>query len=361
MKAVRAIHQLLSGFADGDAISHCAMVLRCLLLSWGIPSEIFVERERVSPAMRSHCRELREYQGRDGEAVIHHYGIASTAQQVYLQSPAHRILVYHNITPAEYYDGFDDSLAAQLRSARASLPDVVKGTQACWAVSRFNARELEAAGAGEVEVFPLVFDSAPLDRPAFSPVCDKFRTKLSTWLYVGRMAPNKRIETLIESFYWYHKTLNPYSRLVLVGSDRSCPRYYAMLRMLAGDFDLANVCFEGFAAPEGLPSYYRCADVFVTTSEHEGYCLPLLEAMHLGVPVVAQGIGGIPEALDGAGVLYQELKPAELAVLIHRIQGDAAVRAEILASQARRMETVRKRDLGAELRGLLTQSGLSLV
>jgi glycosyltransferase involved in cell wall biosynthesis len=348
-----AIHQLLSGFADGDAISHAAMVMRDVFRSWGVPSEIFAEEGHISPSMRHECRTLAEYNGQSGDSVIHHYGIASAAQATYVKSPARRILVYHNITPATFFDGFDDGVAAQLRKAREFLPEIAGKSAACWAVSKFNAGELESLGIKNVRVFPLVFSSTPLDVPPDGPVLDKFKVKLTTWLSVGRIAPNKNLESLIEAFYWYHKTLNPYSRLVIVGSERSCPRYSAMLRMLAGDFDLANVCFEGFASPRGLPSYYRSSDVLVSTSLHEGYCLPLLEAMHLGVPVVAQSVGGIPEALDGAGVQFDGLNSAEIALLIHHLLTKQDVRHHVLDSQNTRMEKIRKRDINSELRNLL--------
>ena len=348
-----AYHQLLSGFADGDAISHCALTLQEVFRRWGSASEIFVADGRVAPAMRTRCRPLSEYRGQAGEVAIHHYSIASPAVEAYLQTPARRVMIYHNITPPEYFAGFDDRVAAQLREALDRLPEVVARSQACWADSAFNARDLSAAGCAQPRVFPLVFDRTTLDVPDDPRVMDKFRTRLTNLLYVGRIAPNKRVETLIEAFYWYHKNLNPFSRLIIIGSDRSCPAYFDMLRMQVGDYDLANVCFEGFASPEGLPSYYRLADVFVSTSEHEGYCLPLLEAMHLGVPVVAHGIGGMPEALAGAGVQYRGLKPPELAYLLHRVIGDSKLRAEVLTAQGRRMQDVAKRDIGEELRALL--------
>lgn len=353
---MRAVHQILSGFADGDAISHCARVLRDQVRALGFDSELYVVPEHCSPALRGECRPLAEYRGAADEHVIHHYSIGSPALDVYLRSPARRILLYHNITPAEYFTAFDEGVARQLAEARALLPGVVRGSAACWAVSRFNAAELEAVGARDVQVFPLVFDPAPLDVPADHLVLDKFQARLTNILFVGRIAPNKKVETLVEAFCWYNKTLNPFSRLILVGSELSCPRYYAMLRMLAGDFDLPNVCFEGFASPGGLPTYYRVADVFVTTSEHEGYCLPLLEAMHLGVPVIAHAVGGMPEALDGAGVEYRDLSTGELACLIDRVARDGALRSEILATQKTRMEKVRRRDIASELRALLGES-----
>lgn len=350
-----AFHQLLSGFADGDAISHCAVTLQEVFRRWGAASEIYVVNGRVAPAMRHLCRPLSEYRGIPGDVAIHHYSIASPAVETYLQTAARRVMIYHNITPPDYFAGFDDRVAAQLREALARLPEVVASSHACWADSAFNALDLTGAGCAQARVFPLVFSSEPLDVPDDGRVTDKFKVKLTNVLYVGRIAPNKRVENLIETFYWYHKNLNPFSRLIIIGSDRSCPAYFDMLRMLVGDYDLANVCFEGFASPEGLPSYYRLADVFVSTSDHEGYCLPLLEAMHMGVPVVAHGIGGMPEALGGAGVQYRGLKPSELSYLLHRVIHDDAVRAEVLASQARRMEAVRKRDIEGELRELLAE------
>jgi glycosyltransferase involved in cell wall biosynthesis len=167
------------------------------------------------------------------------------------------------------------------------------------------------------------------------------------------MAPNKNIEEVVEAFHWYHKTINPLSRLVVIGSERSCPRYAAMLRMLASDLNLPNAGFEGFASPGGLPTYYRNADLFVTASRHEGYCLPLLEAMHYGVPVLARATGGIPEAVNGSGCLYDELAPAELAGLMHRLISDPALRGTVLESQKRRMDEVRRRNVDTELDALL--------
>jgi glycosyltransferase involved in cell wall biosynthesis len=356
-----AVHQLLSGFADGDAISHAALTLRNTFRKLGHASDVFVEEGFVSPSMMHECRPLGEYRGKPGEVVVHHYGIASRAQHSYLESPARRIMVFHNITPPEYYDGFDDRVAAQLRAARAALPDIIKASAACWAVSAYNAAELTALGASNVRVFPLVFDAAPLNVAEEGPVADRFLPRLTTWLSVGRLAPNKALETLIEAFNWYHRTLNPHSRLMIIGSPRSCPRYYALLRMLVGDFDLANVCFEGFASPRGLPTYYRKADVLVSTSEHEGYCLPLLEAMHCGLPVVARTVGGVPEALDGAGVQYDHLSTAELALLVHRVTGDPVLRGRVLASQQRRMQAVAARDLVTEVQALLAEAGMAAI
>lgn len=346
------VDQILSGLAEGDAISQAALAMQGVFRQWNWSSELYAVKAHVSPVMQSKCRAAGEYRGGPSDVLVHHYSIGSPALDVFRAAAARKVLVYHNITPADYFRGFDDRVAAQLEVARAQLTDLADEVDAAWAVSEFNAAELRAAGFRNVRVFPLLFDPATLGGVPDPSVFRKFGAKLKTWLYVGRLAPNKKIETLIEAFYWYHKTLEPFSRLVLVGSERSCPRYFTMLRMFVGDLDLPNVCFEGFASPNGLPAYYRMADVFVTTSEHEGYCLPLVEAMHMGVPVVARAIGGMPEALNGAGVQYDGLSPNELAGLVHRVVTDSTVRQEALNSQQRRMAEIAARNVEAELKEL---------
>lgn len=347
------IHQILAGYADGDAISNEAILLRDIFRRWDHSSEIYADPVHVSPSLMADCRSLANYTAQPGDVCLHHYGIASPAAGVFLASAAKKILVYHNITPAEYFAGFDDAVAGQLREARRILRAVAGRSDAVWTVSRFNAAELASEGIEGVKVFPLLFAPARADLAPEPLIIKKFAGSLKNILFVGRLAPNKRVEDLIMAFAWYHIAINPFSRLIIVGSKRSAARYYTMLRMLIGDLNLPNVCFEGFAAPAGLEAYYRVADLYVSTSAHEGYCLPLVEAMAHGIPVIARDAGGTPEAMDGAGVLYENLDPAELAVLMDRVLTDRALRGEILASQQERVQRARARDLEAEVKALM--------
>ena len=347
------IHQILAGYADGDAISNEAIQLRQIFRRWGHRSEIYVDPSRVSPSLKTDCRSLADYAAGESDLCLHHYGIASPATEVFLASPAKKIMVYHNITPAEYFAGFDDAVAAQLRAARLALREVARRSDAVWADSHFNAAELKAENIDGVKVFPLLFSP---ERPAIPPdplILKKFAGPLKNILFVGRIAPNKRVEDLILAFAWYHLAINPFSRLIIIGSNRSAARYYTMLRMLVGDLDLSNVCFEGFVSPARLLAYYRVADLYVSASEHEGYCLPLVEAMDHGIPVIARVAGGTPEAMDGAGVLYEDLTPAELGALFDRVLTDAALRKEILISQQRRVQRAKDRNLEAEVQALM--------
>lgn len=350
----RRIDQLLPGFADGDAISNAAVIIRASLLKSGYESDIYAPMNRVSPPLRNECMNLYDYDPPSDSISICHYGISSPATRFFLNSRTRKILVYHNITPAEYFRGFYDKVADSLQTARKELPEIAGQSDAVWAVSRFNASELEEMGISSVQVFELPFSTRLLDTPPDEELLERRRAPLTTILFTGRIAPNKRIEDLIMSFAWYHKTINRQSRLLVVGSNRSCPRYFTMLRMMVGDLDMPNICLEGFASQGGLSAYYQVSDLYMCASEHEGYCLPLLEAMHKGLPVISRASGGAPEAMGGAGILYEDLAPRELAELMHLAMSDEVIRSEILDKQRKRVEQAVSRPLSDEIQQLLS-------
>ena len=348
-----AIHQIAAGFAAGDAISLEALALRDLCRELGVASEIYVPAERIAPDCRSAVRPLADYRPGAGELLIFHYSIQSPATEAFRRSPARKVVVYHNVTPADYFRAFDEPLAAQLAAARVELAEVAQAADAVWADSAFNAAEVAALGVRGVRVFPLLFSDRAFAGPPDPAAQGRWSGPSKKILFVGRMAPNKCVEELIEAFAWYHKRLERRSELILVGSERSCPRYFAMLRMFAAELDLMAVSFVRYASPAGLVAYYEGSDLFMTTSRHEGYCLPVVEAMFKGVPVLARQTGGVPEAMDGAGVMFDEASPQELAGLMHRMMSDPALRGEVLASQQARIQRLRARPVREELQALL--------
>ena len=348
-----AIHQLTAGFASGDAISLEAVAIRDVCRAMGLASEIFVPGENVTEDGRPQVRSLEEYAPTGSELLIYHYSIQSRATDAFRRSAARKVVIYHNITPALFYRGFDERVVGQLDTARRELAEVAGLAEAVWADSAFNAAEITALGATNVRVLPLLFSARAFDVPADPVVLQGLSGPSKKMLFVGRMAPNKCVEELIEAFAWYHKGIERRSELILVGSERTCPRYFAMLRMFAAELDLMSVSFVRYASPAGLISYYQRADLFATTSRHEGYCLPVVEAMFKGVPVLARNTGGVPEAMDGAGVLFDEAKPEELAALMARVITDGALRRDILTGQQARIQRLLERPVQKELQGLL--------
>ena len=348
-----ALHQLLAGFAHGDAISHEALAIQSLCRELGFMSEIFAPAESIAPNTAGACLPLGAYRPQASDLVIGHYSITSAATETFLASPSKKIVIYHNITPPEFFAPFDTALATQLAKARRGLGDVLARADAVWADSEFNAAELRALGTANARVFPLLFQPDGLNLPPDPAVLAKFAVPMKNILFVGRIAPNKCIEELITAFAWFHRNIEPQSRLLIVGSDRSAPSYYAMLKMYAAELDLDTVFFERFASPAGLAAYYQIADCFATTSRHEGYCLPLVEAMTLKVPVIARRTGGTPEAMGNAGILIDDFRPEELAELFGLVCHDSALKQSVLAAQQKRVEEVLNRPVKAELLALL--------
>ena len=348
-----AIHQMTAGFVTGDAISLEIVGIRDLCRAMGYESEIFVPIEVTTAESRLMVRPLEAYRPAASELLIYHYSIQSPATDAFRRTTARKVLIYHNVTPAAFFKGFDERVVRQLEDGRRELGAVAALADAVWADSAYNAAEVAAMGAKRVKVFPLLFSPGTYDLPPDPVVLQGLSSPSKKILFVGRMVPNKCVEELIEAFAWYHKHVERRSELLLVGSERTCPRYFAMLRMFAAELDLMSVSFIRYASPAGLVSYYQRADLFVTASRHEGYCLPVVEAMFKGVPVLARNTGGVPEAMDGAGVMFDEANPEELAALMARMISDGALRSEVLASQQARIQRLLARPVREEFQNLL--------
>ena len=353
LKTFLAIDQLLAGFATGDAISHEARILQKLLRTEGYSSDLFVDAVHADAHMKTVWYPLEAYKSHPKKLLIYHYAGESPATQCFLRSESRKIILYHNITPSHFFKRYDDQLAEQLEKSRSELVEVCRQADALWAVSEYNAKEIRDLDVGPVAVFPLMFDPDSFSGPADPEFTQKIASDTLDVLSVGRLVPNKNIEELIQAFAVYHHRINSMSRLFIVGSEWSCPRYYTMLKLLSAEMNTQRIHFQGFVSAAHLPSYYEIADVFVSTSLHEGYCLPVIEAMHKGVPVIARETGGIPEALDNAGVLYQDLDITELAELIHLVTSDPDWKERILASQQDRVAALKRRPIKRELEDLL--------
>lgn len=353
MNRTPRIDQFMAGFATGDATSGAALVIRDQLRTLGFPSDIYAPAAYVMPAIRSECRDLADYSGTSRDLVIHHFGLWSDATEAVLKMTGRKVLIYHNITPGHFFRGYHDATAERLDRSRSRLPEAAEACDLLWADSHFNAAELQAVSDKPVRVFSLPFYSRWLDTPPDAERVRRLTAPVVTLLSVGRMAPNKRLEELIRAFACYRRLFNPFSRLLLVGSDRSSPRYVTYLKLLAHELKVSNVCFEGFVWPDALAAYYQLADVYLSASDHEGYCLPLLEAMCMGVPAIGKQSGGTPEAMRDAGILYEGLTPRQLARLIHEVVTDPRLQSEVRASQDRRVREEQARDIARELRSLL--------
>ena len=345
----RQVHQLLAALSYGDAISNEALAIQRHLRAAGFLSDIFAEG--IHPRMSRLARPLWQYpQVSSPETVcLFHFSIGSAAARLAFHAPDRLVSIYHNITPARWFLGFHPHLAGLCHHGRRELAAFAPRTELALGDSEFNRRELEAAGYRKTGVLPIVLDLDLYRRPpspVFRRLFDDGRTNV---LFVGRIIPNKKIDDLIRVFALYQRAFQPRSRLLLAGDYRGHENYHHRLRQMVRALGVEEVVFTGHVDDDDLLACYAAARVFLCLSEHEGFCVPLLEAMALEVPVVAFDAGAVAETLQGGGLLLKDKPPAEVAALLDRVAQDDGLRAGVLEGQRRALARVRDTDFRALL------------
>jgi glycosyltransferase involved in cell wall biosynthesis len=350
-----AIHQLVAVFSRGDAISNESVVMRSLFRQWGYESEIFCEQKRILPELRGEARDLSEVAERvkDDDVVLLHLSIGSPANEVFPSLKGKKAILYHNITPPEYFRLIQPATAQHLAKGREQARALAGVATINLADSQFNAEELKQWGYANPRVLPLMLDfhrlTGGVDRAAVKRLSDGKKNVL----FVGRCAPNKKIEDVITLFAYFQKAVQPESRLILAGSYAGTERYQRLLLTMVRDMKLENVEFMGSIPQAELNACYRAADVFVCMSEHEGFCIPLIEALVQGVPVLAYAAAAVPETLGGAGILFGEKRFEEMAEMMGCVVRDKGLRQAVLARQAERIGEYKGLDLAGDLRRYL--------
>jgi glycosyltransferase involved in cell wall biosynthesis len=344
-----AVHQVLAALSYGDAIGNEALAIQAQLRGAGYASEIFAEQ--VHPRMARLARPLWRYREVSSPRTVclFHFSIGSAAGALLHGAPDRLVVIYHNITPARWFVGFHPHLARLCHHGRRELTAFAARTELALGDSEFNRRELEQAGFRKTGVLPIVLDPAAYDRPPSPVVRRLYDDGRRNLLFVGRIIPNKKIDDLIRAFAVFQRHCDRRSRLLLVGDYRGHERYFDRLQQMVRALGVEPVIFAGLVDDDELLAYYSVASAFLCLSEHEGYCVPLVEAMRLGVPVVAYDAGAVAETLQGGGILLRDKRPELVAELLHELLGNPGLRAAVLASQRRALERMQAGGLGERL------------
>jgi glycosyltransferase involved in cell wall biosynthesis len=332
------IHQLLPNFVPGDAIGNHARALRRALQSWGVPSEIYAHY--AHPELAHDCRPLHELPATARGAVIYHYSTASAeAARALLGFKGKRALIYHNITPPHFYAPYCDATYRLLHAARANLDQFRAAVDMTLGVSPYNCAELAAAGYANPRLLPLLIEFESFASQVPCPATfERFNDGWQNFLFVGRLAPHKRQEDVIRAFAWYNRFVNRRSRLLLVGTAGGLERYLYHLRQVVQSLDMEDyVVFAGHTTLAELVAYYRVARVFLCMSEHEGFCVPLLESMHHRVPIIAYAAAGVPQTLGSAGILVRNKDYPLIAELACLLLEDEPLRSRVIHRQQERL------------------------
>jgi glycosyltransferase involved in cell wall biosynthesis len=348
-----AVHQVLATLGHGDAIGHEVLGIQRALRRAGFESDIFVET--ADPRLEPMTRDYRELvdASRPDNLLLHHFSIGSKASRTAYALPDRMALIYHNITPPEYFVGVHRTLARQCFRGRRELLAYADRCELALGDSEFNRADLEQLGFPRTAVLPVVPDFSHLDRRADRSVASQFDDDWTNIVFVGRVIANKKIEDLIRFFHAYQTRHNPRSRLLIVGVFSLFERYIAALHHLSAELQLTDVHFTGHVSDEELVAYYEVADLFLCASEHEGFCVPLVEAFYKQVPVMAYAATAVPSTMDGAGVLYDTKDARVVAAVIDAIVSDVALQDAIVEGQTAAVGRLQARDFDGLLLGFV--------
>jgi glycosyltransferase involved in cell wall biosynthesis len=344
-----AVHQILATLGYGDAIGNEVLGICRTLRAAGYESEIIVET--ADHRLEELTVDYRDIVGdiSDDDVLIHHFSLGSRASRTAFALPCRMALIYHNITPPEYFLGVHEQLVRQCYHGRRELLAYRTRCEIALGDSEFNRQELEQLGFPRTAVLPVVPDFSHLDGTPDARMISTYDDDWTNVLFVGRIIPNKRPDDLIRFFHAYRTLYNPKSRLILAGSYGGLDAYLAQLHALVATLRVPDVHILGQVTNEELTALYDCADLFLCASEHEGFCVPLVEAFHKGVPVMAYAATAVPATMDGGGVLYETRDPRQVAAIAHGLLSSRDLQAKVLDAQDAALARMHARDFSRTL------------
>jgi glycosyltransferase involved in cell wall biosynthesis len=356
-----AIHQFHSGSALGDGVTNGMLFTQKLLRELGFASNIYVQH--VDPALGGAVLPHTALRSGPDDVLLVHHSMGHDLTQWVIDRPERKIIVYHNITPPAAMPT-DSPHRQYAEIGRLQLKLFRQCMIGCIAVSPFNAQELTENGYKNIGIIPLLVDldnirSAPFRLPDTHPQGRRTPSAPYTILSVGRVSEHKCQHQIIDMARHLRRLLlHPFQVMLLGGYEENSP-YIGKLRRMIADHDLGGIIhLPGKVSDTDLYGWYRATDVLLSLSDHEGFCMPLVEAMAVDLPVVAYGSGNVPSTLDGAGLLLERKWPDETAALIAHLLRDRALQRKLIARGRTRLASLEPLTIRAQLARYLSSVGI---
>lgn len=328
--------QFTPSISFGDAVSNDVFSMSDVLSEMGL--ENVVVAMGIAPRVKRRVLAFDRFKPRKSDVFIYHMSIGSPLTEYIISTPAAmKIMVYHNITPASFWGNLIQ-IKQICEQGREQLKLLQPYISLAVCDSDYNREELIGLGYRQTVTLPIMFDRDEyLTVTPSEKILRRYRDGTANILFVGRIAPNKRQEDLIRTFSVYNSSINANSRLLLVGSDSGTEGYRAALTAYASSLGMSEVVFSGHVSFPEIVAYYRCASVFLCESEHEGFCVPLLEAMTFDLPIIAYGVTAVDTTMGKSGVKFYRKEHKNIAELIDLTIKEKDFRDEIIKGQQKRL------------------------
>lgn len=348
------INQWLPAAHRGDAVGDSARRVRDMLRETGHEADVFALT--IDDDMRDEVRSFGEPAATRGDVTIYHFAVPSPMSQAFTSLGGRRLLQYHNVTPPHFFAPYDAGIFRITAIARTELATLAAATDLALGDSDYNRRELVELGFARTGVMPIAVNTQRLTEAEPVPALENILNDgLTNFLFVGRIVPNKRIEDIIRLAEQYKRYIDARYRFVFVGRTEGVPRYYAAVRALLERYEMLpdRFLFAGAVSDAELAAYYRHASVYLSMSEHEGFCVPLIEAMAMDVPIMAYASAAVPETLGGAGVVFEPKDMEYAAELLGQLAFDESLRERVIAGQRQRLQAFGDERIRERLRQIL--------
>lgn len=333
------IVNMLPVLAFGDAVGNDTIAVCSSLKNAGYESIIAAAAidDRLAKDTAIRADDLSFIKPED--VVIYHLSTGHELNRRFAKLNCRKIIKYHNITPPEFFYGYNCEAMKNCVEGYREAGALSDAPQLAFADSQYNKEQLQRMGyACEIDVLPILIPFEDYQKTPDENLVKRLDDGYTNIIFTGRVVPNKRQEDVIAAFYYYKKYYNPKSRLILVGNYNGMETYYESLRAYVDALQLTDVIFTGHIKFPEILAYYRSADLFLCMSDHEGFCVPLIEAMLFDVPVIAKDTSAIADTLGGSGVLLPDKEPRIAAAMMNKVMTDEAVKEKILTNQRERLQ-----------------------
>lgn len=339
--AARRIDQVIPSLASRDAIGGHVLQLQQLLRRRGFESDIYYGT--ATPDRLAYGLPVAKLGNKSaaGRVLLYQLSIGSWVGDVFRDREERKFVNYHNITPAELLEAWIPEVGDEVRRGRAQLLELAPDTEFAIADSRFNERELQHAGYRSTVTVPLLLDLGEFAGEPDPVLSDRLERQRAgggaDLLFVGKVSPHKGQDDLVKALAAYRRTYDPKARLHIVGGAIS-EAYRAAVERFSDELGLSDaVEFAGSVTHAELIAYYGAADAFVCLSNHEGFCVPLLEAMYRRVPIISYRFTAVPETVATAGLVLPDKQPLRVAAAIDRVINDTELRTTLAVAAAERV------------------------
>ena len=350
---------MLPTLAYGDAIGNNVIAISDALKAAGYSTAIYAENiDRRLPARTA--EKIKRFKDSPDTVILYHLSTGTGLNERIKNLKAKIVIIYHNVTPPEFWHKYDHSQEKRCSEGVDSVRRLAHTPEYCLADSAFNKQDLIKLGyTCPVDVLPILIRFSDYDKKPDEATVAKYSDGYTNIVFTGRVAPNKKQEDLITAFYYYHTYVNPKSRLIIAGAYQNSDIYCRKLKAYKDELGLEDVIFTGHIPFDQILAIYRTASVFLCLSEHEGFCVPLVEAMYFGIPIIAYDSTAIAETLGGSGLLLKEKDPKEVSEAINLVMTDEDLRSKLIAGGKERLKYFDNDRIKGQLIDLLKGQGMA--